>query len=323
MDRRTFLAASALAAAASPLRAQPAAWPTRPVRILVGFAPGGGVDAMARLIAQRMSDATKQQFVVENRAGASGLIAAEAVSRAAPDGYTLILADTTVLIARSLKLAQSLDPFTSFTPLSQAFRVPLMIIANNQFPASDPKTLVQALRAAPGRHSYATSGVGTVHHLGFETLKARTGTFVVHIPYRGASQIIPDVAGGQLPLGVVSGTAGMSQARAGRVKALAMMSPDRIAGIDGVAPLSDAVPGFDVAPSLFVLGPPGMPAELAARVSDAVRQSLASPDADKAAAAQGAVVVRGGPAELRAAMQRETEMFARVVKEQGITADGA
>jgi tripartite-type tricarboxylate transporter receptor subunit TctC len=322
MDRRTFLAASTLAAVA-PLRAQPAAWPSRPVRILVGFAPGGGVDAMARLVAQRMSDATRQQFVVENRAGAGGLIAAEAASRAAPDGYTLVFADSAVLIARSLGLAQALDPFTSFTPLSQAFRVPLMIIANPQFPAADPRTLVQALRAAPGRHSYASVGVGTVHHLGFESFKARTGTFVVHIPYRGASQIIPDVAGGQLPLGVVSGTAGISQARAGRVKALAMMSPDRVAGIDGVAPLSDAVPGFDVAPSLFALGPPGMSAELAARVSDALRQSLASPEAEKAAAAQGAVVVRGGPAELRAAMQREADAFARVVKEQRITAEGA
>ena len=319
--RRLVLGAGLLTATAAAHAQQPG-WPARPVRILVGFAPGGGVDAMARLLAARLSEQLGQQFVVDNRAGASGLIAADATARAAPDGHTLLLADTSLLIARSFGNTQAPDPVTAFTPVALAFRAPLMVVANNAFPASDPASLVRILKAEPGRHSYATSGVGTVHHLGFELLKQRTATFVVHIPYRGASQILPDVAGGQLPLGVVSATAGMAQAKAGRVKALGMLSRDRLPGIEGVAPLADAVPDLDVAPSLFVLGPAGIAPDLANRIGEAVRQALSAPAAMQTAAAQGAVLTYGNAGQLQQAMARETAQFARVIREQKLTAQG-
>ena len=317
--RRRYLAAGLLAATATgATRAQ--AWPTRPVRIVVGFSPGGGVDAMARLLAARLTEQLGQQVIVENRAGAAGLIAADVVSRAAPDGYTVMLTDPSMIIARAMGVTQAPDAFRAFTPVASVFRMPLMIIANNDFPATDPASLVKALQAAPGRHSFATSGVGTVHHLGFEMLKRRTNTFVVHIPYRGASQILPDVASGQLPLGVVSATAGMTQARAGRLKALAMMSPDRLPGMEGVRPLSDAVSGFDVAPSLFVLGPAGMPAPVVGALGDAIRQVLAAPATEQTASAQGAVRAFGTSQQLTQAMTRDAELFGRVIREQGIQA---
>lgn len=212
----------------------------------------------------------------------------------------------------------------AFTPIALAFRVPLMIIANDAFPATDPRSLVGALKAAPGRYSYATSGVGTVHHLGFESLKARTGSFVVHIPYRGASQIVPDVAGGQLALGVVSATAGLAQARAGRVKALAMLSDDRLPGAQAtVRPLSDALPGFDVAPSPFVLGPAGLPDDIVTRLGAAIGDALASASLEQAAAAQGAVRTFGDARALRGAMVREAATFASVIQEQRLRADGS
>ncbi|MFZ4759302.1 MAG: tripartite tricarboxylate transporter substrate-binding protein [Burkholderiaceae bacterium] len=319
--RRRLIAAAAAGFTLGSARAQ--SWPSRPIRLLVGFAAGGGADAMARLLASRLAETIGQQVVVENRAGASGLIAADAVARAAPDGYTLFFADTSLLIARSFGNAQAPDPVRAFTPVALAFRAPLMIVAHPSFPATDPVSLVRALKAAPGRYAYATSGIGTVHHLGFETLKARTGSFVVHIPYRGASQILPDVAGAQVPLGVVSAAAGLSQARAGRVKALAMMSPDRLPGVEGVvAPLADAVPGFDVAPSLFVLAPAGLPADIASKLGDAVRTALGNPATEQAAASQGAVRTYGDAAALQAAMAKESDLFARVIRDQKLSPEG-
>jgi tripartite-type tricarboxylate transporter receptor subunit TctC len=319
--RRRIMVAGAMLAAGGTAHAQPQVWPARPVRIVVGFAPGGGVDAMGRLLAARLAEQLGQQFIVENRAGASGLIAADTVTRAAPDGHTLLLADTSLLIARSFGNTQAPDPERAFTPVALAFRAPLMVVANTAFPASDPASLVRTLKAEPGRHAYATSGVGTVHHLGFELLKQRTGTFVVHIPYRGASQILPDVAGGQLPLGVVSATAGMAQAKAGRVKAIGMLSRDRLPGAEGIAPLADAVPDLDVAPSLFLLGPAGIAADVASRIGESIRQALSTPAAAQTAAAQGVVLTYGDARQLRQAMARETEQFARVIRERNLTAD--
>jgi tripartite-type tricarboxylate transporter receptor subunit TctC len=315
-----LIAAGAAAGTLGRARAQ--AWPSRPVRLLVGFAPGGGVDAMARLLAGRLAEQLGQQVVVENRAGASSLIAADALARAAPDGHTLMLADTSLLIARGFGNPQAPDPFRAFTPVALAFRIPLVVVAHPSFPATDPASLVRALRAAPGRHSYATSGVGTVHHLGFESFKSRTQTFVVHIPYRGASQILPDVAGGQVPLGVVSATAALAQARAGRVRALASMSIDPVPGAEvAVAPLADAVPGFDIAPSLFVLGPAGLPPEVVARLGEVLGQVLASPAIEQAAIAQGAVRTPGDARRLLETMTRESALFAQVIRDQRLRAD--
>ena len=157
------------------------------------------------------------------------------------------------------------------------FVSPLVIIANNDVPMRNPAELLAELKARPGRYSYATSGIGTVQHLAFEMLKARTGTFVVHIPYRGAAQIVPDVIGGQVPLGVVSATAGLSQARAGKLRALAMLSPVKLPGGEDVAPMADALPGFNVAPRLALMAPAGTPQAVVDTLAEAVRKVLAAP----------------------------------------------
>jgi tripartite-type tricarboxylate transporter receptor subunit TctC len=316
LRRRTFVAAS-LSAAAGAAFAQPAPL-TRPVRLLVGYAAGGGVDAMARMLATRLSPLVGQQVVVENRAGATGAIAADAVAKSAPDGSTLLLGETAMLIAPQLGQRVPYDPITSFTPLAGAFQAPLMLIANNDVPASKPAEFIALLKRNPGRYSYATSGVGTVHHLGIEILKARTGVFVVHIPYRGASQIIPDVISGQVPFGVVSAAAGLAQARTGRVKAIGMLSTGKLPGAEQVAPMADALPGFDVAPRIFLLGPAGMPAPLVARFEEAMRTIIASADLAQAAAQQGALPAYLAPAALGAEMQREATEWGRIIREQKI-----
>jgi tripartite-type tricarboxylate transporter receptor subunit TctC len=278
--RRAILIASLLGLAVT---AQAQTYPTKPVRILVGYSAGGGVDTMARLLAPHLSTQLGQQVVVENRAGAAGLIAGDAVAKAVPDGYTLLLGESGLLIAQHLQPSMSFDPIKGFAPVASLFNSPLMIVAGNDVPAKNPKELIAMLKASPGKYSYASSGVGTVQHLGFEMLKGQTGSFVVHVPYRGAAQIVPDVIGGQIPLGVVSATAGIAQSKAGKLRAVAMMSPVSLPGAENVAPLSDALPGFSVAPRLMLLAPAGTPAAIVERLSEAVRVALANPEVIKTA----------------------------------------
>src|SRR5206468_6627107 len=182
--RRRALLGAACAALAPQVFAQSSSG--RTIRLLVGYAAGGGVDALARLVAQRLTPVLGQQMIVENRAGASGMIAADFVSRAAPDGTTLLMGESGMLITSQLQPRAGFDPLKAFAPVAGTFIAPLLIVVNNDLPVRTPQELIALLKANPGRYAYATSGVGTVHHLGFEMLKARTGSFVVHIPYRGA-----------------------------------------------------------------------------------------------------------------------------------------
>ena len=315
--RRSLLLVGLLGLACASVQAQ--TYPVKPIRLLVGFSAGGGVDAMARLLAPRLASLLGQSVVVENRTGAAGLIAGDFVAKAAPDGYTLLLGESGLLIAQHLQAQMPFDPLKVFAPVAGVFISPLMIVANNDLPAKTPKELVALLKAHPGKYSFATSGVGTVQHLGFEMLKAQTGAFVVHIPYRGAAQILPDVVGGQVPLGVVSATAGTAQAKAGRLRAIAMMSPVKLAGAEEVPPLSDALPGFNVAPRLMLLAPAGTPAAVIERLGDAVRTILARPELVQSASAQGAVAAFLEAGALAIELSRESAEWGRIIKEQKIT----
>ncbi len=320
INRRAVLAALSTLPAWPALAQSP--FPNKPIRLLVGYSAGGGVDAMARLLAPRLSTLLGQQVIVDNRTGAAGLIAADAVSKAPADGYTLMLADSSLLIAKLLNPKLALDPLTAFTPVAGAFDLPLVIVVNNSFPATTPKELVATLKASPGKHSFATSGVGTVQHLAFEMLKAQIGAFVVHIPYRGAAQIVPDVISGQVPIGIVSATSALAQAKAGRPRAVAVMSPVRLAGAENVQPLSDVVPGFSAAPRLFALAPAGTPSEVVTRLSDAMKTVLEAADLAQTAAAQGAVRSYGSAAQLARDLPQESATWARVIRAQKISAEG-
>lgn len=318
MGRRCALAL-ALAATTLGTGAWAQAWPTKPVRLVVGYSAGGGVDAMARLIAPRMSALLGQQVFVENRTGAAGLIAGDAVARAAPDGYTLMLGDSSLLIAQHLQPRMSFDPIKSFTPVAGVFTLPLVIVVNNDVPARTPAEFVKLLKDNPGRYSYATSGVGTVHHLGFEMLKGKARSFVVHIPYRGAAQIVPDVMSGQVPIGVVSATSAIAQAKAGKLRALAVMNPVKLAGAEDIAPLSDALPGFSAVPRLYVLAPAGTPAAIVDKLSETLRGVMEAPDIAQIAAQQGAVPAYTPAGPLAADIARESAEWGKVIREQGIT----
>ena len=319
-QRRALLALGAtLLVGHAGLASAQGTYPERPIRLLVGYSAGGGVDAMARLIAPRLSALLGQQVVVENRAGAAGVIAGDAVAKAPPDGYTLLLGDSSTLIAKYMQAKLSFDPIKSFVPVAGLFKSPLLIVASNDFPARNPRELVAALKAKPGFYSFATSGVGTVQHLGFEMLKGQSGTFALHIPYRGAAQIVPDVISGQVPLGVVSATAGLAQARSGKLRALAMMSNDKLPGAEDVAALSTAVPGVDVAPRLFLLAPAGTPAAVVDKLGEAARAVMSAPDLPQAAALQGAVPDFMPSAQLATAMAQESARWGKLISEQKIS----
>lgn len=295
-------------------------YPSKPVHILVGYSAGGGVDAMARLLAPHLSTQLGQQVVVENRAGAAGLIAGEAVAKAMPNGYTLLLGESAMLIAQHLQPSMPFDPIQSFAPVASLFNSPLMLVASNDVAAKNPKELIALLKARPGHYSYASPGVGTVQHLGFEMLKRQAGAFVVHVPYRGAAQILPDVIGGQIPLGVVSATSAIAQAKNGKLKAIGMLSSVQLPGAENVAPLSDTLPGFSVAPRLMLLAPAGTPAAVVERLAEAVRVTLSNPAVIKSANALGAIAAYLPPAELAVDLNRESAGWAKVIKEQKISA---
>jgi tripartite-type tricarboxylate transporter receptor subunit TctC len=318
LSRRAVLAA--ILALAAPL-AGAQAFPNRPIKLMVGYAAGGGVDAIARMLSSRLPALLGQQVVVENKAGATGMIAADAVAKSPADGYTLLLGESGLLIASHLQAKAPVEPLKAFTPVAGVFIAPLMIVANNNLAATNPKELIALLKANPGRYSYATSGVGTVHHLGFELLKAKTDAFIVHIPYRGAAQIVPDVISGQVPIGVVSAAAGLAQARAGKLRPIALMNTGKLPGAENVPALADALPGFNVAPRLMLLAPAGTPAAVVEKLNEAVRTVLASADLAQAAAAQGAVPAYMPPAQLGAEMVRESAEWANIIKTQKISAE--
>jgi tripartite-type tricarboxylate transporter receptor subunit TctC len=316
--RQLVVATLSLAAGASSFAQT---YPARTIRLMVGFPPGGGVDSVARLLAPRLSKALGQQLIVDNRSGASGALAGDLVAKAPPDGYTLLVGESGLLIAKYLQGRLPFDPIESFLPVGGLFSVPLMIIANKEFPASNPGELLAVLKANPGKYAYGTPGVGTVQHLAFEMLKARAGVFAVHIPYRGAAQFVPDVVGGQLPLGVVSVAAGVAQVKAGKVRALAMMSPVRIAGAEEVRPLSDALPGFSAAPRLSLLAPAGTPEAVRDRLAEALRVTLADAELVQAAELQGVVPAFMAGAAFRADLLRESAQWEKVIRDQGIRAE--
>lgn len=319
LSRRACIAA--LLAVAAPFAAAQADFPNKPIRLLVGYNAGGGVDALARMLSARLPAVLGQQVVVENRAGATGMIAADLVARSAPDGYTLLMGESGLLIAPHLQAKSPVDPLKALVPVAGTFVAPLVLVATNNLAARNPQELVTLLKKEPGRHSYATPGVGTVQHLGFELVKARTGTFIVHVPYRGAAQILPDVISGQMPMAVVSAAAGLAQAKAGKVRAIALLSRSKLPGAEELPAMADALPGFDVAPRLMLLAPAGTPAPVVERLNQAVRTVLASPELAQAAAQQGAIPAYMEPGPLGAEMQRESAEWAKVIKAQKISAE--
>lgn len=293
-------------------------YPSRPVRMLVGYAPGGGMDTIARVVAPELSRALGQPFVVENRPGASGGLAAEALAASPADGYVIMVAESGTLALPAVNPKVAFDPVRQFAPVGGICMLPMAFVVNPAFPAQSTGELVAALKANPGKYSYASPGVGSLQHLAFELFKRQAGVDAQHIPYKGATTMMPDLMNGQVPIGVISALAALGPTRAGRIRTLAVTSPQRLANAPEWPTMAETLPGFSAAPNVFLVAPAATPAAVIERLSAPLRAALASKDVAESLGKQGATTTPSTSAELRAQIADEVKRWAAVVKDAGI-----
>lgn len=293
-------------------------YPTRPVRVLVGYPPGGGMDTIARVLAPKLGEALGQQFVIENRPGASGGVAAEALAGAQPDGHVLMLAESGTLALPSVNPKVRLDPVRQFAPVGGVCMLPMAFVVNAAFPAASTSELIAVLKADPAKYSYASPGVGTLQHLAFELFKRQAGVNALHVPYKGASAMMPDIISGQVPIGVISAIAAAGPTRAGRIRTLAVTSPQRLPSAPDWPAMAETLPGFSAAPNVFFVAPVGTPRTAIEKLSTSIRAALNAPDVAESFAKQGATATPSAPEELRAQIAEEVKRWAAVVKDAGV-----
>ncbi|MFM7571244.1 MAG: Bug family tripartite tricarboxylate transporter substrate binding protein [Betaproteobacteria bacterium] len=297
--------------------AQSGPFPARPLRLLVGFSAGGGADAIARTVAARLAAQLGQNVVVENRPGASSTIAAGVLAESPADGYTLMLADSSLLIAARTMQKTGLDARSSFAPIGAVATAPLAIAVRADSPLRSLEDLAASARRGESP-SYATSGIGTVHHLAMELLQVRASIRLNHVPYRGAAQIVPDLLGGQLPIAVLSAAAALGHVKAGRMRVLGLTSPEPFAGAEDWRRIADWIPGFDASPRLFVLAPAGTPAGVVTRLEREVIAAISDTEVVQGLSKQGAVARQRSAAELARDITEELDRWDRLVRDAGI-----
>jgi tripartite-type tricarboxylate transporter receptor subunit TctC len=313
MKRRGFLLTSAsVLAATSTGQAQ-----TPPVRILVGAPAGGSTDTLARTLAAELGRQLGKTVVVENRAGAGGNIAAEAVAKAAPDGNTLLMSFTSHAINASLYPTLPFDPVRDFTPLTCVATSPSLLVANPAVPAKDVRELIALAKARPGKLNFAIGALGSSLHLAGDAFKMQSGAYIVNIPYRGTAPAIQDVLAGQVDL--MFAPIGISQAhiRAGKLKALGVTSARRLPQFPDVPAIAEVLPGYESSAWFGLFAPGRMNPELARRIGDAARQAIATPEVKRRLESDGAIPVGNSPDEFARFVQSEITRWARVVKYSG------
>jgi tripartite-type tricarboxylate transporter receptor subunit TctC len=326
--RQLLLAAAALTFAATQAQAQ--AWPTKPVRIVVPFAAGGTTDILARALAPELQRAFGQPFVVDNKPGAGGNSGAAEVAKAAPDGYTLLMGTVgTHAINPSLYPKMPYDHVKDFVPVTLVAGVPNVLVLN---PASAQKygiasvpDLIKALKANPGRLNVASSGNGTSIHLAAELFKTMTGTYMVHIPYRGSGPALIDLMGGQMDLMFDNLPSSMPHIRSGKLKALAVTSSVRSAALPDLPTVEEAggpaLKGYEASSWFGLLAPAGTPMDIVNRVQAETAKALATPAIKERLQAQGAIPSGNTPAEFARLIDAETKKWAGVVKASGAKVD--
>ena len=298
-----------------------ARYPEKPVRILVGYAPGGLPDTVARVVAQKLGERWGQQAVVENRTGANGSIAAEAVQNAAPDGYTLLVTDnSTHAINPFLYKKLSYDP-AKVLPIALLARAPLYLAAHSSFPATTFAEMVAVIKANPGKYTYGSSGIGSTHHLCMEFLKASLGLDMTHVPYQGTGKSVPAVLAGDVAMVWSAYPSLASQAKEGKIKLLAVNSLKRSNSAPNLPAVAETVAAFDFAPTIGVFGPSGLPRALLTRISADANEAVKSSDVVQRLNGLDIQAVGSSPEEYAAALKADEERYSKAVKLSGATAD--
>jgi tripartite-type tricarboxylate transporter receptor subunit TctC len=297
-----------------------AGYPTRPIRLIVGYPPGGSTDIAARLIGQKIAPVFGQSIVIDNRSGASGTIAAGIVVRAEPDGYTLsFAASPEAAIYRALMKTPPYDSLKDFQPITLVGRVPFMLVVHPSVPAGTVKELVALARAKPGALNFASFGNGTSNHLVGEAFRAATGINIVHIPYKGSAPAMADLLGGQVQMAFDAVPVVLPQARAGKLKALAVATPKRSPLAPEVPTMDEAgIVGFAGGTWFGILAPAKTPAPIVDRLAKEIGATLRAPDVVQTFNERGIEPVGNTPAEFRAFIEAETRRWLKVAQGAGI-----
>jgi len=321
LTRRSALWLAAALACAPAAWAQ-ADWPSRPVRIVVPFAPGGTTDLTARIVAEQLTQALKQNFIVENKAGAGGNVGANEVAKAAPDGYTFLMGTPgTQAINQFLYPKMPYDTAKDLVPVSFVVRVPNVLMVNPQLPAKNIKELITLLKAQPGKLSYGTPGNGSTGHLSTELFKTQAGVFVTHIPYRGSGPMLQDLVAGQVQMSIDNMPSALPLIQSGKLVALGVTSAQPVPQLPGVPPIASVLPGYEAEAWFVLVAPAGTPQPIIDKLSAEVDRILKRPEVAERFAKLGATPVGGTPRQLGDFIAAETRKWQKVVKDSGAKVD--
>jgi tripartite-type tricarboxylate transporter receptor subunit TctC len=316
--RSLFISATVLALVSGAAHAQ---YPTKPIRLVVPWPPGGAVDTLGRLIAQTVSEPLGQPIVVENKAGAAGAIGSDSVAKAEADGYTLLMGSTTVI---SINPALQKLPYqpTDFAPITMVAFVPHMLVTNAQTPANNLKEFVAYVKARPKQISYASAGPGTPHHIAGEMFKSMTGVDMQQVPYKGTGPALTDLLAGRVQFMSVEAVAALPHVKAGKLKALGVATPERNALAPEVPTVAEGgYPGFEVTAWYGVVAPAGVPKEAAGKLAGAISKALEAPGFRDKLAGMGATPVGGSPEAFGEILRRENAKWAKAIKDAAIKID--
>ena len=322
MDRRQLIAAGLATLALPAIAHGQAAFPDRPVTLVVPFPAGGSTDLIARLIAAKMSDGLGQQVVIDNRGGAGGNIGSAYVAKADPDGYTILMGTVaTHAINSALYKKMPYDPVTSFAPISLLVLVPNVLVVNPNFPAKTVPELIALAKAEPGKYSYASSGNGTPLHLSGELFKAMAGVDIVHVPYKGAGPAMVDVLGGHVPIMFDNLPPSLEQIRSGKLRGLAVTTKDRAPTIAEMPTIAETLPGYETYTWNALFAPAGTPPEAVARLNAEALKALADPTVAAKLKDLSATPVGSTPEELATHVTAQLAIWGPVVKASGASLD--
>jgi tripartite-type tricarboxylate transporter receptor subunit TctC len=316
-------AASLLAAMAPDAAMAQAAYPVKPIRFVVPFPPGGGTDILSRALAQKLSESLGQQVVIDNRPGAGGNIGADIAAKAAPDGYTLVMGQTSNLaINPTLFAKMPYDAVRDFAPVTLVTAAPLVVVVPQSSPIRSIRDLIAQARERPGSINFASPGNGTVGHLVGEMFKRQAGIDMVHVPYKGAAAALTDLLGGQVSVYFASGPVAAGQLKGGRIRAIAVTSLKRSPTMPEVPTVAESgLPGFDASSWYGVLVPAGTPRDIIARLHAESVRAMQSPDLRERMTAEGGEPIGSTPAEFAAFIRSETVKWANAIRESGAKVD--
>jgi len=316
-----LLAAALIVAAGLQAGAAASAYPDRPVRLIVGFPPGGAADILARAAAAQLSERLGQQIVVDNRGGAGGLIATETTARANADGYTLLFSSIPHVINPHLYRKVSYDALRDFLPVAQFVSVPLMMASGPSLQAQSVKDLIDFAKANPDRLNYGSGGSGASSHLAMELFKSMTGTRMIHVPYKGTGPLITDMLGGQIALTIASAVPLGPHVRGGKLRGLAVTGPKRSPAFPTIPAIAETVKGYEVVNWFGVFAPAGTPRTVTTRINTVLNEALRSPELLKTLQVQGAEAVGGSAEDFERVVRADFTKWGRVVKESGARVD--